>query len=788
MTVLQPCFGQAWVGADDFSSGISTANWTINTFDSDQMTAVGANGHVSFLVPVSTTSEQHASIVWHGTPAVSNDWTMDLSGHNSASWSDNGGSQLQLWLLNSANHGTSYRISMEGGYNPQFSGYLFNTEADSAQSSTGPRQSALAPNTTFGLRLVHRGGAAGDVEAWYDPTGDGTNWTLLDTMSMAAFWPGAVAGNTFTVAIASDTDYGPIAEGQLWAGNFRITNSAIPNPLSGSLQVTITPPAAVSAGGKWQVDGNGAWQETGATVTNLPVGNHIVSFKPVTSWRTPANQTVAVASGAAATASAAYVPVNTTPPKVTISSPTSAQSVNEASLPVTGTVADKVAVSDVYYQLNEGKWTLAATTNSWTNWVGSVSLIKPGANTISAYAVDTTGNASLTNTVKFTYAPTAPLAVHISPLDFGTVRPNYNGTWLNIGAKYSMTATADKGFAFVNWSGSLSANTPTLTFVMASNLTLTATFVDITPPVLVILSPNVHQNVSNTAFTVTGKASDNVGVTNVSYQLNGTGWNPATTTNRWTNWTAEVTLSPGTNLVRAYAEDATGLLSKTNSVTFVCQTTASTDWAPSSLSGLSAEVTPADDATNPFTTCFGAGTFSQNMLPGTNLDNNAVGNYTYDKLTTNTALLTLASTAPPDETKTTMIGLTFTSGKDAVLSFTNSDAGIGAGAMHLTTAQSLAPTSMAGKTITSSSGGTAKLNTDGTFTLTGNGQNKSGDYTYVQYSPVSAMIVITNSGGSTDTGYLQLTFTSTTAGPMIETDFDSSGGFQWIYTGTFKLR
>jgi hypothetical protein len=226
MTGLQPCFGQSWVGTDDFSSGIST-NWTVYQQNQGQMLAVGTNQHLSFIVGVSSTAEQNANVVWNGTPAVANDWTMDITGHNSASWSANGASQLQLWLVNSANTATGYRIAMAGGSDLTSSGYEFTT----LTPTYGLRQDVPATNADFGLRLVHRGGVAGDIEAWFDPTGNGVTWTLLDTMSMAAFWPGVVAGNTFTVAITSDTYYGPIAEGQLWADNFRITNSAIGNPL-----------------------------------------------------------------------------------------------------------------------------------------------------------------------------------------------------------------------------------------------------------------------------------------------------------------------------------------------------------------------------------------------------------------------------------------------------------------------------------------------------------------------------------------------------------------------------
>ena len=66
-----------------------------------------------------------------------------------------------------------------------------------------------------------------------------------------------------------------------------------------SLLVTIAPSGAVSAGAHWQVD-NGAWQNSGATVTNLSVGNHKVSFSTVPGWTTPTNQTVSVNSMATA--------------------------------------------------------------------------------------------------------------------------------------------------------------------------------------------------------------------------------------------------------------------------------------------------------------------------------------------------------------------------------------------------------------------------------------------------------------------------------------------------------
>jgi hypothetical protein len=76
-------------------------------------------------------------------------------------------------------------------------------------------------------------------------------------------------------------------------------------PMTGSLQVTIAPAEAVSAGAQWQVDG-GAYQNSGATLSNLSTGSHTLSFKPVSGWTTPPNQTVTVSGNATTNASGTY--------------------------------------------------------------------------------------------------------------------------------------------------------------------------------------------------------------------------------------------------------------------------------------------------------------------------------------------------------------------------------------------------------------------------------------------------------------------------------------------------
>ena len=75
---------------------------------------------------------------------------------------------------------------------------------------------------------------------------------------------------------------------------------------TGSLQVTITPAAAVSAGAQWQVDGS-AFQSSGTTVSGLSVGSHTVAFKSISGWTTPGSHTVTVNANQTTADSGSYV-------------------------------------------------------------------------------------------------------------------------------------------------------------------------------------------------------------------------------------------------------------------------------------------------------------------------------------------------------------------------------------------------------------------------------------------------------------------------------------------------
>jgi hypothetical protein len=293
-----------------------------------------------------------------------------------------------------------------------------------------------------------------------------------------------------------------------------------------------------------------------ATNTSLVLSN--VTYACATNYSVSVRN---VAGGTNATALLTVVP-ETIKPTNQIVTPTSGLQVSNAPYTITGKAGDNVLVSNVWYKLNNSDWDLASSTNNWTNWWADVTLT-PGTNIVQAYAVDTSGNVSTTNSVSFVYVLSAVLTVNTN--GYGTINPNYNGTSLQIGKSYSMTATAGTGFGFTGWTGSFATNGATLTFTMAPSLTFTANFVDVTRPTLSITNLASGQRVSNETFTVRGTATDNWMVSNVWYRLNGDDWDSATGTN---NWWVEVDLTPGTNIFLAYAVDTSGNRSTTNNVTF----------------------------------------------------------------------------------------------------------------------------------------------------------------------------------------------------------------------------
>ena len=379
----------------------------------------------------------------------------------------------------------------------------------------------------------------------------------LNRLSQAAYADGTVitytydaAGNRLTQATTGGPQTAPAftsAAGTTFAvglpGSFMVMASGAPAPV-------------------FSATGLPAW-------ATLNAASGLLSGTPTSATGSPFTLHLTANNGVTPNATQVFTLAVVNPnPLLAITNVRTGLSVSNAVFSVAGTAGDNVPLTGVFYSLNGSAWTPGSLANNGSNWTAQVTLL-PGTNAFQAFAVDAYGKTSATNRVILNYLVTAPLQLQLTGL--GTISPNDSNAVLELGQTYSLTATPATGFVFTNWSvstnwlGGTVTNKPTVAFTMASNLTLQATFVDVQKPVLTITNLASGQRVSNAVFTVRGSASDNWQVASVWVRLNGGGFVKATGTN---NWSGSVTLTPGTNVVLAYAVDNSGNHSSTNSVTF----------------------------------------------------------------------------------------------------------------------------------------------------------------------------------------------------------------------------
>jgi hypothetical protein len=180
--------------------------------------------------------------------------------------------------------------------------------------------------------------------------------------------------------------------------------------------------------------------------------------------------------------------------------------------------------------------------------------------------------------------------LQVKTIGAGYVTPDYSNAVLEIGQDYRMTAMAGLGYRFqkwivaTNWNAGAVGTAQILNFTMQSNLTLAAVFVDSASPMVQVTNLAANQRISNAIFAVKGTARDNVGVSNVWYQINNGGWTTAVGTN---SWMALLVLTQRTNQFQIFAEDATGNHGRTNSISFIYVVTDHLTLVTNGLGGIS---------------------------------------------------------------------------------------------------------------------------------------------------------------------------------------------------------
>jgi hypothetical protein len=259
-------------------------------------------------------------------------------------------------------------------------------------------------------------------------------------------------------------------------------------------------------------------------------------------------------------------------PTVAITAPTADQRIlgTNGSFTVRGTAKDNGTMVGVHCRVNSGVWTNAVTTNGWKNWSILVALTN-GSNLIQAFSEDTAGNYSSTSTVKCVYTEAGSLTITTNGPGKVTVAPT--GPLL-LNKTYTLTAAADAGAVFSNWTGDV-IGSPTSKVVKVmldiSNKTKTvaANFIDTSKPTVVITYPaNNAKVMTNGTVIIRGTAADNGVLNEVKYQLRTGDWTNAVSTNVFKAWTAPYVPAAGLNTSKVYSVDAQGNYSSTSTVVF----------------------------------------------------------------------------------------------------------------------------------------------------------------------------------------------------------------------------
>jgi hypothetical protein len=317
-------------------------------------------------------------------------------------------------------------------------------------------------------------------------------------------------------------------------------------------------------GGSGTAAGTNNWSVTGIVLLS---GSNLITVTARDAANNTSTDTITVT----------YTP-DTTSPSVNITSPTSnaTTTVAASSLNVGGSASDAVGVTQVTWVNNRGG---SGNASGTTNWSVSGITLQTGSNIITITARDAAGNSG-TDTITVTYTPdtTAPVVTITGPTSNATLTTSTSSVTLSGSASDAVGVTqvswsSNRGVSG-NASGTTNWSASGVTLLSGSNIltvtardaagnsstdTLTITYnPDTTVPTVTITSPtsSATHTVISANLTLGGSASDNVGVTQVSWANNRGGSGTASGTNSWT--ASGITLQTGSNVLTVTVRDAAG--------------------------------------------------------------------------------------------------------------------------------------------------------------------------------------------------------------------------------------
>ncbi|MEI7729586.1 MAG: immunoglobulin domain-containing protein, partial [Verrucomicrobiota bacterium] len=301
---------------------------------------------------------------------------------------------------------------------------------------------------------------------------------------MLSNWMEQVGGGAATV-VATTANYTFVMKSNLvLTANFAPT--AKPVIVQQPTSMAVQPGQSV----QFQVQATGSaplryrWTKDGITVPGA--SNAVYTVNTVSTTDTGNYQVILTNISGSVTSEVAVLTVDGVLPISAITSPLTESMVTNSLVVVVGTAWDNHSIAAVHYQLNDGPWLVAVGT---TNWQAAITL-NLGTNYVLAFSLDAAGNASKTNAISILRVLADTLTVQTTGL--GRVSPDLNNQSLGVGMRFEVTAVPSQGYMLSNWmeqvgggAATVVATTANYTFVMKSNLVLTANFAPTAKPVIV---------------------------------------------------------------------------------------------------------------------------------------------------------------------------------------------------------------------------------------------------------------------------------------------------------------
>jgi Divergent InlB B-repeat domain len=532
-------------------------------------------------------------------------------------------------------------------------------------------------------------------------------------------------------------------------------------------------------------------------------------------------------------------------PTIKTTAPASGEKIPSAAFILEGSAADNVAVAGVYYDLNGAGWELASNENNFAFWYAYVTLAPNSTNTVSAYAVDTSGNISTTNTVNFicTAAGLAPMSIagQLAVVDEGTNASDTNyvsfdsavyvkwSPYTNSGSEvgtYTYTPTGPDTAELVPQHVLPTQDTGT------NNSTLELTFTDAYYAIFTNLSGGsgsvsfgaMEESVPPTldgvtVATTSGYSGDKATISfdsaSFTTEDNGAGSSSGTYTftpftlvdalvvQTYTNPPANVGTtnfiilmfnegySPASGYYSAEILDSSGVVSlDTGSFTTTSNKVTTKFTGPITLAGQIAALQPTGYPHLDFTRSFGRGTFASIFTP-TDLslladEPNDVGiHLSNTRVSENTGEATFLALAPPYDVGVDNETVEAFWKSPTLAIVTNVVTGQTA-TIDYSLAKDNAPAALIGHTITTTQDGKTSTFTFNYNNIIGGGgaAGNFGTYTYAPFTPVMALVTITSLAISSagEVEYVLLYFKTPDSGTFVSAKGDV------LKPGTFTMK